>query len=125
MLSQYQAFALSHVAVFAIGVAGAFLIYFMASKAAALAQRMRTAAHGVWLLAAAAYPVLVAPFSISFPFAWLLPFWILMVIFVASLIYGVAAFEGSRWTHLFQVVEIPCALLILLIGTMTIGHDGP
>jgi hypothetical protein len=125
MLSQYQAFATSHVAPFAIGAVGAFLIYFMASKAAARAQRMRTSAHGIWLLAAAVYPVLVAPFSISSPFVWLLPFWILMVIFVVSLIYGVAAFEGSRWVHLFQVVEAPCALLILLIGTMTIGHDGP
>jgi len=125
LLSDYQRFALSQIGLAAIGATSAFLIYFIGSKASGLANRFRTSAHAALLLVASLYAVFVAPYSASLVFAWLLPFWILMVIFVVSLIYGIAAFEGSRWIHAFQLIEIPCAFWILLVGTMTIGHDGP
>ena len=123
MLSEYQWFAMSQFGIYALGSLCAFLLYFGASKSPSAMQRLRTSAHGLWLLGAAGYAVLVAPASTGAVFAWLLPFWAMIVIFLASLIYGVFAFDGSRWVHLFQLVELPCAFVIWLVGSMTISHD--
>jgi hypothetical protein len=123
MLSDYQYFALSQIGVFAFGALCAFALYFFASTARSILERLRGSAHGLWLGAAAAYAVAAAPFSSGSPFAWLVPFWVLFAVFLASLIYGVFAFAGNRWVHLAQLVELPCAAFILLIGSMTIGHD--
>jgi hypothetical protein len=44
-------------------------------------------------------------------------------LFVVSVVYSLIFFKGPRAIHLLQLVQLPSALLIWLIGGMTISHE--
>jgi hypothetical protein len=100
------------------------LCYYLSSRTYVVRQRLIWSAHGVLLLLAFAYAVAISPWSANGNWALLIwPYWVLLGLFVLSVVYSLIFFKGHRAIHLLQLLQLPSALWIWFIGTMTITHD--
>ena len=123
MLTEYQQFALTMASPVFLILVAVFVVYLIVSRGASLKRRFETAAHTLLLILASVYTILVAPYSGRLTGLWVLPFGLLLLAFLVSLIYSFTHFEGSPYVHLCQLIELPCAAYLFLIGLMTISHD--
>ena len=120
----YQIFAINQAGLVLLVPAAVSVCYYMSARAYPTAQRLSWAAHGVLLLIAFAYAVAASPWSDQGHWSALIwPYWSLIVVFAISSIYSLIWFQGHRAVHLLQLLQVPSALFIWFIGTMTITHD--
>jgi len=55
--------------------------------------------------------------------SWIIPFWLILILYLISLVVSLLKFEGNKIVHIALIAEIISAFLIWLVGTMTITHD--
>jgi hypothetical protein len=118
----YQIFAIGQAGLVLLVPAAVSLGYYFSSRTHY--HRLLWSGHGVILLLAFAYAIAISPWSANgnWTFAvW--PYWVLLGLFVVSVIYSLIWFQGHRAVHLLQLVLLPSAVWIWFIGTMTITHD--
>ena len=98
--------------------------YFVLSKDPSMLRRLLAASHGVFLLMAIGYAFVASHWS-TFDtwhiYAW--PFYLLLLLFVVTVGYGLFAFRGSRIVHVLQLLQLPSAYWLAIIGGMAIAHD--
>jgi hypothetical protein len=124
MPTGYQIFAINQAGLVLLVPTAVSVCYYMSARTYPTAQRLLWAAHGVLLLIAFAYAVAVSPWSDHGRWGVLIwPFWILLGLFVVALAYSVIWFQGNRAVHFLQLLQVPSAAFIWLIGTMVITHD--
>jgi hypothetical protein len=123
VLTEYQQFALATASPVLLILVMIFVVYLIVSRGATFKRRFETAAHTLLVILASLYAIVVAPYSGHLTGLWVVPFGLLLLAFLVSLIYSFTHFEGSRFVHLCQLLELPCAAYVFFIGLMTISHD--
>jgi len=100
------------------------MAYFVLSKDPSIRRRTLAASHGAILLMAVGYAFAASHWSTfgnSDAYSW--PFFLLLLLFLAAVGYGFFAFKGTRIVHVLQLVQLPAAFWLAVIGGMTIAHD--
>ena len=122
-MSDYQTSALGQLSIplFISAVVG--LVYYAKAAGSNARQRAAFALHSVALCLAAIYAVVISPWSSDQWQLLILPFYALLVFFLLGLVYTFIRYSGSREMHFFQLSQLPSAVMIWFVGTMTITHD--
>lgn len=98
--------------------------YFVLSKDPSMGRRALAASHGVVLLAAVGYAFVASHWStLETADMYSSPFFLLLFLFLVAVGYGLFAFRGSRIVHVLQLLQLPSAYWLALIGGMAIAHD--
>ena len=123
MLTDYQLSALGQIwVVLLVPTITPFLYWFYSKNQIVL--RAITSSHGAILLSAFFYAVAVSPRTgFNNWESWIIPFYMLLFVYVISIVVSLFKFKGNRWVHIALTLELPSAFLIWLVGTMTITHD--
>lgn len=123
-MTDYQLFALGEIWPALLVPLLTSITYYSLSPESRFGRRMLDAAHGILLVFAFAYAVAVSPYSTyQNAQSWIWPFWMLLGLFVVAVVHTLLRFRGNHWIHVVQLLLLPSAFLLWLVGTMTITHD--
>ena len=121
MLTDYQWFALQQAWPVLVMLPPVAALYYFAGQPRHPARRRLAASPPLFLLAAYGYALAVAPRAGPLRAGdWIGPFWFLLVLFLVAEGYCLARFDGNGWTHALQLLLVPAAVLVWVLGTMTI-----
>lgn len=123
MLTDYQWFALQQSWPVLVMLPPVALLYYVADRRHDRVSRGLAASPALLLLLAYGYALAVAP--LAGPLAaggWIGPFWFLLALFLVAEGYCLARFNGNGWTHALQLLLVPAAVLVWILGTMTINQ---
>ncbi len=123
MLTDYQWFALRQVWPVLVMLPPVAVLYYVAGRRGDRLRRSLAASPPLLLLLAYAYALGVAPRAGDLGAGDRIgPFWFLLALFVVAEGYCLARFNGNGWTHALQLLLVPGAVLVWILGTMTINQ---
>jgi len=123
LITDYQLSALSQIWIVLLVPLATTILYWYHSKSQ-FARRVITSSHGLILLTSFLYAVAVCPITgLKNYDSWIIPFWLILILYLISLVVSLLKFEGNKIVHIALIAEIISAFLIWLVGTMTITHD--
>lgn len=122
MHSSYQMFALGQIGPALPVAAVVSIVYYRVPRPQTLARRALASSHGIFLLLAADYAIAISKWSNVLVF-YTIPFWFLLVLFLASATYALFQYRGWIAVHSLQLLLLLSAFWIWFVGTMTITRD--
>lgn len=116
-MTDYQLFALGEIWPALLVPLLTSITYYSLSPESRFGRRLLDAVPGILLVLAFAYAVAVSPYSTyENAQSWIWPFWMLLGLFVVAVVHTLLRFRGNRWIHVVQLLLLPSAFLLWLVG---------